>query len=77
MPLPPFPPLIVPLLDSVVIVSAFEMPAPPTPAMLVVPWLPPPLPPLILPRLVSVVIIPVFDTPAPPGRGCRRRQRRQ
>ena len=58
----PFPPLIVPLLDSVAIVApwAFDTPAPPERPL-------PPAPPLIVPLLVSVVIVPTLDTPAPPA----------
>ena len=49
--MPPVPPLIVPLLDSVVIVPAFDTPAPPTPPGKS--WLAaaPPFPPLIAPLI--------------------------
>ena len=49
--MPPFPPLIVPLLVRLVIVPAFDTPAPPAPP-LAQSRLPPP-PPLIVPLLVS------------------------
>ena len=68
-PEPPFPPLIVPLLVSAVIVLAFSIPAPPAPpnksAL-------PPVPPLIAPLLVNVLIVPEFETPALPGPRFRR-----
>ena len=55
-----------PLLDSVVIVPAFDTPAPPAP-----PAPPagaaPPFPPLIAPLLDRVVIVLAFDTPTPPA----------
>ena len=50
LPKPPFPPLIVPMLLSVVIAPAFPTPAPPG-------ALEPPIPPLIVPLLLSVVIV--------------------
>jgi hypothetical protein len=66
-PTAPAPPLIVPLLVSVVIVPKLSIPVPPY--LMPVPPMgpPPPLPPLIVPWLVSVVIVPAFDTPAPPA----------
>ena len=59
------PPLIAPLLVSVVIVPEFDTPAPPAPPE--EPTAKPPLPPLIVPLLVSSPIVPAFDTPAPPA----------
>ena len=63
--LPPAPPVTAPLLESVVMLPAFETPTPaPPPAMP-----DPPTPPWIVPLLVSVVNTLAFDTaaaPAPP-----------
>jgi hypothetical protein len=63
--LAPAPPLILPLLVSVVIAPAFDTPAPPGPPMR--PGPKPPFPPLIWPLFVSVMIAPALETPAPPG----------
>ena len=60
--MPPLPPPIAPLLDRLVIISAFDTPVPPAPAS--------PVPPLIVPPdwLVSLVIAHVrASTPSPPG----------
>ena len=74
--MPPFPPLIAPLLVSVVIVPAFDDPRAARPPVEPLP----PLPPLIAPLLVSVVIAPdAFDdaraAAPPPSRRCRRFRR--
>ena len=53
----PCPPRTVPLLLSLVIVPAFEMPAPPAPPTVALSE--PPPPPTILPLLVSLVIVPL------------------
>ena len=60
---PPFPPPILPLLVSRLIVPAFDTPEPPTPPRLAPK---PPVPPRIAPMLDRLVIVPAFDTPAPP-----------
>ena len=56
----PAPPMIAPVLISVVIVP--EKISTPTNPL----WVASPIPPLIVPLLVSVAIVPVFDTPGPP-----------
>ena len=69
-PRPAAPPLIVPLLLSVVIAPAFETPTPPTPPTAREPPFPP-FPPLIVPpaELMSDLIVApwAFDTPSPPA----------
>ena len=59
----PPPPLIAPLLVSVLIVPEFDTPAPAGPQA----GRPRRPRRLIVPLLVSVVIVPAFDTPAPPA----------
>ena len=65
-PLPPFPPLIAPLLNSFVIVAnwAFATPAPTIafPQLVIAPR------PRIMPLFVSIPIVPALETPVPPGR---------
>ena len=60
------PPLIVPLLVSVVIVPALDTASPPLAALDAGGGESKPLPPLMAPPLVSVEIVPVLDTPTPP-----------
>ena len=62
--MPPVPPLIVPLLVSVVIAPELAIPAPPAPPGVALE--PKALSPRIVPLLVSVVIVPEFQTPVPP-----------
>ena len=66
------PPVIAPLLVSVVIVPEFDTPAPPL--TLVKSRLAEP--PVIAPLLFSVVIVPVFAIPAPPTAACADGMRR-
>ena len=64
------PPLIAPLLFSVVILPELVTPSPPvTLEMNPKPEAAEPAPPVIAPLLVSVMIVPALDTPAPPTAG--------